>query len=208
MEEEIDQHEKLYSAVFTINHEIDHNPKPEDLGRIKVYANMVTSESVVDPILNFSLPAKDFSDNYRGYRWGQLDCLEQEDERVGCCQASWARSELPRYVSRVMLRSSSNYSPECALVVCINFKCPLPLMMEESIFDDGFRFEEESVFVVNSGKIFKTSSSDTTCPICLDEFKIRERVVTLPCGHEFDDTCILDWFDINHVCPLCRFELS
>ncbi|CAA7028690.1 unnamed protein product [Microthlaspi erraticum] len=67
------------------------------------------------------------------------------------------------------------------------------------------------VFVESlSRKVYKkttsTSSSDI-CTICLDEFKTRERVVKLPCGHEFDDSCILEWFSANHVCPLCRYEL-
>lgn len=51
-----------------------------------------------------------------------------------------------------------------------------------------------------------TSSSDM-CTICLSEFETGERVLTLPCGHEFHDSCILEWFSNNHVCPLCRLEL-
>ncbi|CAA7028689.1 unnamed protein product [Microthlaspi erraticum] len=58
-----------------------------------------------------------------------------------------------------------------------------------------------------SRKVYKKTSSSDMCTICLDEFKTGERVVTLPCGHEFDDRCILEWFATNHVCPLCRFQL-
>ncbi|CAN8312508.1 unnamed protein product [Cochlearia groenlandica] len=47
------------------------------------------------------------------------------------------------------------------------------------------------------------------CTICLEEFNDGDRVVTLPCGHDFhdDDECIVKWFEISHVCPLCRYEL-
>ncbi|XP_010462836.1 PREDICTED: E3 ubiquitin-protein ligase SDIR1 [Camelina sativa] len=54
----------------------------------------------------------------------------------------------------------------------------------------------------------KTSNSDDNmCSIFLEGFEKGEIVVTLPCGHEFDDSCIVKWFRIYHVCPLCRFEL-
>ncbi|CAH2070023.1 unnamed protein product [Thlaspi arvense] len=53
----------------------------------------------------------------------------------------------------------------------------------------------------------KTSSITNHCTICLEEFKNGRKVVTLPCGHEFDNKCIVKWFKVSHVCPLCRFEL-
>ncbi|CAN8307684.1 unnamed protein product [Cochlearia groenlandica] len=68
--------------------------------------------------------------------------------------------------------------------------------------------------VVNSlprkiyNKIAKSIGDAQNCTICLQEFKDGERVVTLPCGHEFEEECIVNWFEINHVCPLCRFELT
>ncbi|KAF3494352.1 hypothetical protein DY000_02055082 [Brassica cretica] len=46
-----------------------------------------------------------------------------------------------------------------------------------------------------------------SCTICLEEFKNGVNVVELPCGHEFDDACIAHWFETDHICPLCRFEL-
>ncbi|KAL1207869.1 E3 ubiquitin-protein ligase RING1-like [Cardamine amara subsp. amara] len=63
-----------------------------------------------------------------------------------------------------------------------------------------------------SRKIYnKTSDTvgeiDITCSICLEEFENGRRIVTLPCGHDFDDGCIVEWFVSSHVCPLCRFEL-
>lgn len=51
------------------------------------------------------------------------------------------------------------------------------------------------------------SSDSMMCTICLEEFKNGERFVILPCGHAFDEKCIVDWFETSHACPLCRFEL-
>ncbi|CAF2097360.1 hypothetical protein BRARA_E01491 [Brassica rapa] len=45
------------------------------------------------------------------------------------------------------------------------------------------------------------------CTICLQEFSNGATVVTLPCAHDFDDECIVKWFEINILCPVCRFEL-
>ncbi|VVA92119.1 unnamed protein product [Arabis nemorensis] len=119
------------------NHEIDHNPKPEDTCRIKVY---------VSPTLEVATP--------------------EEDMQVS---------------------------------------------FDEMSTIDIVRFRPAREFAVESlsRKIYKktTTSSFDMCTICLDEFKMGERVVTLPCGHEFDDRCILQWFATSHVCPLCRFEL-
>ncbi|CAN8232327.1 unnamed protein product [Cochlearia groenlandica] len=56
-------------------------------------------------------------------------------------------------------------------------------------------------------KMTSSNGDAQICPICLEEFNDGERVVTLPCGHEFEEECIINWFEINHVCPLCRFKL-
>ena len=54
-----------------------------------------------------------------------------------------------------------------------------------------------------------------SCSICLDEFKINEKCIKLPCENphyfhigENKDVCegIKPWFQINHNCPVCRCE--
>ncbi|CAN8232331.1 unnamed protein product [Cochlearia groenlandica] len=56
-------------------------------------------------------------------------------------------------------------------------------------------------------KMTSSNGDAQICTICLEGFNDGERVVTLPCGHEFKEECIVNWFQINHVCPLCRFKL-
>lgn len=51
------------------------------------------------------------------------------------------------------------------------------------------------------------SNNNEECTICLEEFSNGAILVPLPCGHDFDDECIVKWFKTSHVCPLCRFEL-
>lgn len=46
------------------------------------------------------------------------------------------------------------------------------------------------------------------CCICLEDNKLDEKVVRLPCAHIFHASCIVDWLS-NHscTCPVCRYEL-
>ena len=46
---------------------------------------------------------------------------------------------------------------------------------------------------------------EETCAICLAEWKLRESVTTLPCGHEFHHRCVVKWLTKNQAkCPVCR----
>ena len=45
------------------------------------------------------------------------------------------------------------------------------------------------------------------CVICLDDFKVRDKIFTLPCNHIFHKTCIQPWLSTNHNCPLCRVDI-
>lgn len=53
------------------------------------------------------------------------------------------------------------------------------------------------------------------CSICMDEFKLNDKVLLLPCGeqkHYFhcdsSETCsgILPWLKENNTCPICRYS--
>ncbi|KMT08894.1 hypothetical protein BVRB_6g136140 [Beta vulgaris subsp. vulgaris] len=48
---------------------------------------------------------------------------------------------------------------------------------------------------------------DEVCSLCLGEWHKEEEVTFLPCDHKFHTVCVNKWLKINHVCPLCRFEL-
>jgi len=46
---------------------------------------------------------------------------------------------------------------------------------------------------------------ETTCPICIEEFKENEYYRTLECTHHFHKRCIDKWFRKDHSdCPMCR----
>lgn len=46
---------------------------------------------------------------------------------------------------------------------------------------------------------------DSTCPICLSEYRPKETLKTIPlCHHCFHASCIDEWLRRNGTCPLCR----
>ena len=49
---------------------------------------------------------------------------------------------------------------------------------------------------------------DTTCCICVDDFKPGQEVRELPCQHLFHPSCIDEWLsEHSSVCPLCKMDL-
>jgi len=45
------------------------------------------------------------------------------------------------------------------------------------------------------------------CPICLEDFKLSEKVRYLPCGHQYHDVCVDVWLSHKAECPM-RCQLS
>jgi hypothetical protein len=46
------------------------------------------------------------------------------------------------------------------------------------------------------------------CTICLEEWKLKERVTELPCNHFFHQECIEKWLTGNRKCPLDNLSLE
>ncbi|KAL6175461.1 hypothetical protein ACLB2K_052102 [Fragaria x ananassa] len=43
------------------------------------------------------------------------------------------------------------------------------------------------------------------CVICMEDFKAGVEATCLPCQHFYHGDCIVQWLEINHQFPLCRF---
>lgn len=46
------------------------------------------------------------------------------------------------------------------------------------------------------------------CAICLKAYVKGNKVFFLACKHHFHIECIRPWFDKNHVCPSCRYNIN
>lgn len=49
---------------------------------------------------------------------------------------------------------------------------------------------------------------EKVCAICMAMYKKNNKVFFLACKHHFHIECIKPWFDKNHVCPSCRFNVN
>ena len=51
-------------------------------------------------------------------------------------------------------------------------------------------------------------SENYQCIICMEEFKQKEKVKLLPCGHIFHNNCIKEWLLKQKSCPFCKSEIG
>ncbi|KAG2303568.1 hypothetical protein Bca52824_032219 [Brassica carinata] len=207
----------MYGMKHRLSHEIDNYPEPEDEGTIRVTARIFDQED--NSTFTTLLLAKDFIEND--------ECNSKEDLNYFLLEAGINEDVINNVIHELIVY----YSPGCALKVRLDL---VPdYLDDDDDQDDDFEIQEAAQvsfddtssiwfrpackLVVKSLpiKIYnkkikkekKKMISFEECRICLQEFSNGGMVVTLPCGHEFDDECIVKWFETSHVCPLCRLEL-
>jgi hypothetical protein len=52
------------------------------------------------------------------------------------------------------------------------------------------------------------NENNNKCVICLYEFKIGDKVSTLPCLHLFHNECLKNWILRSTWCPICKLDIS
>ncbi|CAG2100337.1 unnamed protein product [Medioppia subpectinata] len=46
------------------------------------------------------------------------------------------------------------------------------------------------------------------CTVCMEDFKVTEKVRLLECSHCYHNDCIVPWLQMHATCPVCRKELT
>ncbi|CAH8253136.1 unnamed protein product [Arabidopsis lyrata] len=184
---------------ITIFREIDLKPKSKDAGSFKICVSALRSDTSISLIPNFVLSYEGVISSYPNDLKKLTDWLYLagiSDQSVDIANSQLTERILYMY---------------CKVIV------PSPPWIDS--FDETTNnirlIRPASKLAVGrlARKIYKNNKKKTSkfdasmCTICLDGFEKGEIVVTLPCGHEFDDGCIVKWFLKDHVCPLYRFEL-
>ncbi|KAL9306625.1 putative transcription factor C2H2 family [Arabidopsis thaliana] len=191
-------------------HEIDRNPEVSEAGTINACVTMVTMDEPVRTFLITWLADYVMEDEGFSSREDINDLLMKEGfplEPDLFMLTEIARKDI------IEVTSSRDYSTDCSLFLNFTFcdRISFDGIVEYDDPNSYISFRPASKLAVRSltEKIYyKTGSiGGDKCTICLEEFKDGARVVTLPCGHEFDHKCLVDWFAISHFCPLCRFKL-
>ena len=80
------------------------------------------------------------------------------------------------------------------------------LYMLSSNPDDIFVYDEPLV----NPKKFLDEDKNSSCPICLENFKKYQIISITLCEHSFCSVCLDNWFNerlenrLSRICPLCR----
>ena len=56
--------------------------------------------------------------------------------------------------------------------------------------------------------VSKLEDDKKNCVICMEDFKIGDEVLFIPCLHVFHKNCIIEWFKDHNDCPVCKFKLT
>ncbi|PWA88243.1 Zinc finger, RING/FYVE/PHD-type [Artemisia annua] len=45
------------------------------------------------------------------------------------------------------------------------------------------------------------------CVVCLEKFKVGDKLTRLPCAHRFHFKCMVPWLENRTICPCCRMSV-
>ena len=77
-------------------------------------------------------------------------------------------------------------------------------LFKESDANEILRYIPNSIIQKEKNK----NDDNYQCMICLYEFKIGDKVCTLPCLHIFHFDCLKNWIIRNRLCPICKYDCS
>lgn len=80
------------------------------------------------------------------------------------------------------------------------------------------RRQTDAILALDDVDVEGVVTTEHTCCICLEDNcpegasaheehshrSEKEKMVKLPCNHQFHEDCIIDWFNASTTCPLCR----
>jgi hypothetical protein len=64
-------------------------------------------------------------------------------------------------------------------------------------------FKTNKIYVIDCEPC-ETEYSTNECAICLDS--MNAQTLTISCGHTYHSNCLLNWFEYNMTCPVCRTQ--
>ena len=64
--------------------------------------------------------------------------------------------------------------------------------------------ESDSPKSPNSTNSTNSSKESETCVICIEPLQSKQTTIILDCNHIYHKNCILDWFNKELTCPMCR----
>ena len=85
---------------------------------------------------------------------------------------------------------------------------PLMPLAEEAMAVPPLMPREIMPIPISRNHISDHNSITSTCPICLEDFKLGEEAGGLHCGHIYHQICISISMRLTNSCPICRREFQ
>ena len=74
--------------------------------------------------------------------------------------------------------------------------------------------QDKELYIENIKELKLKKSNNEVCPICIQELKKGEKIISLECNHQYHKYCIESWISQNiklhnkSECPLCRASIK
>ena len=80
------------------------------------------------------------------------------------------------------------------------------------LINSGFVPNQEMIETLPEREILQSdienSNDQNSCIICLSQFQVKDKVITLPCLHIFHSECIKKWLNSRDDCPICKHNIN
>jgi hypothetical protein len=158
-------------------------------------------------------------DNAEYWQQGEEEDEEDENTQTGSYQApgvnvTWQVNHHVNYYSPSAYSYSDSQSSQMSQQPQQPKKKGLTKAQLNQLPVDAYKGKPKSRPVSKTKSSQKNSkdcgsefSSNDTCPICIGDYKIGEKMKTLPCMHRFHNDCVDKWLSMKSDCPVCKYDL-
>jgi hypothetical protein len=166
-----------------------------------------------ETMMEYNLNIHQYQENMRQF----LDTMDSLERHMFTSRTNQNRSRTTDVPPLFVPSSSNTRQPRPRSNIWENIDPLLIRRMRPNYQDVAVRPTNEQIlnateqFVFNSADAPITNEEDNTrprCPITLDNFNNGEIVTRIrSCGHTFQSAAIINWFNSNVRCPVCRYDI-
>ncbi|XP_062227899.1 E3 ubiquitin ligase BIG BROTHER-related-like [Phragmites australis] len=135
----------------------------------------------------------------------EMEDLAIEDDDISCVPSPSDTDDDHDHNEEEADRQDDNDDPD-------NMTYEQRQALVESVGTEGRGLSDELISYLQSWKykssgFFSRKTNHEDCPICLNTFRHRESLITLPCKHNYHAVCVAKWLKIEKTCPVCKYEV-
>ena len=84
----------------------------------------------------------------------------------------------------------------------------IPVMQANAKKNKGINNPDQIFEEIDLTEDILEKSESKECSICLDDFKVGDKICYLPCFHFYHAECIKKWVHNSNKCPVCNYEMK